>query len=119
MTVSAPSKGRSPSTEDVQVSGVSFTPVLDTTRLRFTLWGTRGSTPTPGARFLRHGGHTSCMSVVMGDEQFIFDAGSGIRDLGSDVLHSPRRNLHLFITHTHWDHIQGFPFFGPAYVPGF
>ena len=96
-----------------------FSPVLDTTRLRCTIWGTRGSTPTPGARFLRHGGHTSCMSVVLGDEQFIFDAGSGIRELGFDVLHTPRRNLHLFITHTHWDHIQGFPFFAPAYVPGF
>jgi CheY-like chemotaxis protein len=97
----------------------TFVPVLDTTRLRYTIWGTRGSTPAPGARYLRHGGHTSCMSVVIGDEQFIFDAGSGIRDLGLDVLNSQRRKLHLFVTHTHWDHIQGFPFFAPAYVPGF
>ena len=59
------------------------------------------------------------MSVVLGDEQFIFDAGSGIRDLGVEVLGTARRKLHLFITHTHWDHIQGFPFFAPAYVPGF
>ena len=59
------------------------------------------------------------MSVVLGDEQFIFDAGSGIRELGLDLLNSQRRNLHLFITHTHWDHIQGFPFFAPAYTPGF
>lgn len=100
-------------------TGKSFTPVLDTSRARFTLWGTRGSTPTPGGRFLRHGGHTSCMSVVLGDEQFIFDAGSGIRDLGLDVLNTSRRKLNLFITHTHWDHIQGFPFFAPAYTPGF
>jgi len=104
-------------TEDLQTS--TFTPVLDTTRLRYTLWGSRGSTPAPGARFLRHGGHTSCMSVVLGDEQFVFDAGSGIRDLGFDVLPTQRRKLHLFITHTHWDHIQGFPFFAPAYIPGF
>jgi CheY-like chemotaxis protein len=97
----------------------TFAPVLDSTRLRFTLWGSRGSMPTPGGRFLRHGGHTSCMSVILGDEQFIFDAGSGIRDLGAEVLKSNRRKLHLFITHTHWDHIQGFPFFGPAYTPGF
>jgi len=96
-----------------------YLPELDTTRARFTLWGTRGSTPTPGARFLRHGGNTSCMSIVLGDEQFIFDAGSGIRDLGIEVLNSSRRKLHLFITHTHWDHIQGFPFFAPAYAPGF
>jgi len=101
------------------VDSAAFAPVLDTTRLRFTVWGTRGSTPTPGARFLRHGGHTSCMSVVLGNEQFIFDAGSGIRELGLEVLSTERRKLHLFITHTHWDHIQGFPFFAPAYTPGF
>ena len=108
-----------PSMASTAAGNATFAPVLDTTRLRFTLWGTRGSTPTPGARFLRHGGHTSCMSVVLGEEQFIFDAGSGIRELGFDVLNTPRRNLHLFITHTHWDHIQGFPFFAPAYTPGF
>lgn len=102
-----------------EVESSTFAPVLDTTRLRYTLWGSRGSTPTPGARFLRHGGNTSCMSVVLGDEQFIFDAGSGIRELGLEVLQSTRRKLHLFVTHTHWDHIQGFPFFAPAYVPGF
>jgi len=96
-----------------------FAPALDTSCARFSLWGARGSTPTPGARYLRHGGNTSCMSVVLGDEQFIFDAGSGIRDLGLDVINSSRRKLHLFVTHTHWDHIQGFPFFTPAYLPGF
>ena len=83
------------------------------------LWGTRGSTPVPGARFLRHGGNTSCMTVVLGDETFIFDAGSGIRELGIEAMSGRRRKMHLFITHTHWDHIQGFPFFTPAYVPGF
>ena len=96
-----------------------YAPALDISRARFSLWGTRGSTPTPGGRFLRHGGQTSCMSVVLGDEQFIFDAGSGIRDLGLEVINSSRRKLHLFVTHTHWDHIQGFPFFAPAYLPGF
>ena len=102
-----------------EIQSPTFDPILDTTRLRYTLWGTRGSTPTPGARFLRHGGNTSCMSVVLGDEQIIFDAGSGIRELGFEVLNTKRRKLSLFITHTHWDHIQGFPFFAPAYVPGF
>jgi CheY-like chemotaxis protein/phosphoribosyl 1,2-cyclic phosphodiesterase len=106
-------------TVNVEAASDHFAPVLDTTRARFSLWGTRGSTPTPGARFLRHGGNTSCLSVVLGEEQFIFDAGSGIRDLGIEILGSERRKLHLFITHTHWDHIQGFPFFAPAYVPGF
>ena len=96
-----------------------YRPVLGSDCGCFSLWGTRGSTPTPGARFLRHGGNTSCMSVVYGDDQFIFDAGSGIRELGLEILTKPARRVHLFITHTHWDHIQGFPFFAPAYVPGF
>ncbi|HEX8310645.1 MAG TPA: MBL fold metallo-hydrolase [Chthoniobacteraceae bacterium] len=97
----------------------AFNPSLNRARGCFTLWGTRGSTPVPGARFLRHGGNTSCMSVTYGDARFIFDAGSGIRDLGQEVMAGTHRKLHLFVTHTHWDHIQGFPFFTPAYVPGF
>ncbi len=96
-----------------------FIPKLDMTGCRFAFWGTRGSTPTPGARFLRHGGNTSCFSVVRDDDYFIFDAGSGIRELGLEIAKSPSRRIHLFITHTHWDHIQGFPFFTPAYLPGF
>lgn len=97
----------------------AWQPVLNTSRAHFTFWGTRGSTPTIGGRFQRHGGNTSCMSFRHGDELFIFDAGSGIRDLGMEIMAGPLRKLHLFITHTHWDHIQGFPFFTPAYVPGF
>ncbi len=92
---------------------------LDTSRTHFTLWGARGSTPTVGARFQRHGGNTSCMSITLGERIFIFDAGSGIRDLGLQLLQGSTREVHLFITHPHWDHIQGFPFFAPAYVPGF
>lgn len=96
-----------------------FVPEFDASGNRYALWGCRGSTPTPGARYLRHGGNTSCFAVTFGEEKFIFDAGSGIRDLGIEVMAGKRRKLHLFVTHTHWDHIQGFPFFAPAYVPGF
>lgn len=96
----------------------AWQPVLNTIKAHFTLWGTRGSTPTIGGRFQRHGGNTSCMSFRYGDELFIFDAGSGIRDLGMEIMAGSLRKLHLFVTHTHWDHIQGFPFFLPAYVPG-
>jgi phosphoribosyl 1,2-cyclic phosphodiesterase/ActR/RegA family two-component response regulator len=96
-----------------------FRPVLDTSHGVMNLWGTRGSTPTPGARFLRHGGNTSCMSLTYGGEHFIFDAGSGIRDLGQELMLGAPRKLNLFVTHTHWDHIQGFPFFMPAYAAGF
>ena len=95
-----------------------FHPRLDTSHGVMSLWGTRGSTPTPGARFLRHGGNTSCMSIEHAGEYFIFDAGSGIRDLGQELIAGPPRKLNLFITHTHWDHIQGFPFFMPAYAAG-
>ncbi len=96
-----------------------YQPVPDPTRARFTLWGTRGSTPASGGRFHRHGGNTSCLSFTCGDELIIFDAGSGIRDLGLEIMAGKTRQLHLFITHTHWDHIQGFPFFNPAYAPDF
>lgn len=92
---------------------------VDLGRPSFYLWGTRGSTPTVGGRFQRHGGNTSCLAVTVGDEIFVFDAGSGIRDLGLVLAGSKIRKVHLFITHPHWDHIQGFPFFAPAYIPGF
>ncbi|HSJ04604.1 MAG: response regulator [Verrucomicrobium sp.] len=98
---------------------IRYQPELDTKRTHYTFWGTRGSTPTVGHRFQRYGGNTSCMSYAIGDELLIFDAGSGIRELGNHILASGPRKLHLFITHTHWDHIQGFPFFTPAYLPGY
>lgn len=90
----------------------------DTPSGQIVLWGSRGSSPTPGGRFIRHGGHTSCMSMTHDGAQFIFDAGSGLRELGRALMEDPPKQVHLFITHTHWDHIQGFPFFMPAYTPG-
>ncbi len=84
-----------------------------------TFWGTRGSIPTPGNSTRVYGGNTPCVEVRVEDTVFICDAGSGIRELGADLLtreESPDE-LHLLITHTHWDHIQGFPFFAPAYIP--
>src|SRR6187397_456498 len=83
---------------DIEATFDIFKPCLETARGRFSLWGTRGSTPTPGARFLRHGGNTSCLSVTYGEEKFIFDAGSGIRDLGQSIMAQTSRKLHLFIT---------------------
>ena len=96
-----------------------FIPALDLSRGYWRLWGTRGSTPIANARFLRHGGNTSCFEVRCGEEVIVIDAGSGIRELGNDLMQQPGgKKIHLFIGHTHWDHIQGFPFFAPAYVPG-
>jgi CheY-like chemotaxis protein len=100
-------------------SGEMFRPILQTQSNCLTLWGTRGSTPTPGANFLRQGGETSCMAITTENTVCILDAGSGIRDLGLELMKSNIRDVHLFITHTHWDHIQGFPFFSPAYHPDF
>src|SRR5262245_39387850 len=87
-------------------------------RLKF--WGVRGSIPTPGPATVWYGGNTSCIEVRADGEIIILDAGSGIRRLGLALAQEFDKqpiNLTLLITHTHWDHIQGFPFFIPAYNP--
>ena len=91
------------------------------TIFRVKFWGTRGSIATPGPETIRYGGNTSCVEVRCGDEIVIFDCGTGIRELGIALAKEyAERNLevHLFVSHTHWDHIQGFPFFQPAYRAG-
>jgi phosphoribosyl 1,2-cyclic phosphodiesterase len=88
--------------------------------MQITFWGTRGSIPTPGPETTTYGGNTCCVEVRCGIEIIIFDAGTGIRALGLALMKEfPEQPLtiHLFISHTHWDHIQGFPYFMPAYLP--
>jgi phosphoribosyl 1,2-cyclic phosphodiesterase len=82
-------------------------------------WGTRGSIPTPASWTRVYGGNTSCVEVRFDDTVFICDAGSGIRELGKDLLtrQPAPKDVHLLLTHSHWDHIQGFPFFAPLYRP--
>ena len=82
-------------------------------------WGVRGSIPTPGQGTRRYGGNTSCVEIRLGDTILVCDAGTGIRELGVDLVRrgAPQLDLHLLFSHTHWDHIQGFPFFQPAYDP--
>ncbi len=84
-----------------------------------TFWGVRGSIPTPGPLTAGVGGNTSCLEVRAGAERIILDAGTGLRLLGNAMMAEggPVRARMLF-THVHWDHIQGFPFFSPAFVPG-
>ena len=83
-------------------------------------WGVRGSIPTPGPATVYYGGNTSCLEVRADGELIILDAGSGIRPLGlalAEEFPNEPLNLTVLISHTHWDHIQGFPFFLPAYNP--
>ena len=87
---------------------------------RIKLWGTRGSIAVPGPETLRYGGNTTCVELRADDEIIVLDAGSGIRPLGAALKQEFEQrpiNLSLLITHAHWDHIQGFPFFKPAYDP--
>jgi phosphoribosyl 1,2-cyclic phosphodiesterase len=88
--------------------------------MRVNFYGVRGSIATAGEATRRYGGNTSCVAVEVAGEHLIFDAGTGIRSLGADLGRASGGRVHanLFFSHLHWDHIQGFPFFGPAYVPG-
>jgi len=86
-----------------------------------TFWGVRGSIPTPGKEFIKYGGNTSCVELRCGDTILVFDAGTGMRGLGRSLMkefHGKNLELHVLFSHTHWDHIQGFPFLEPAYLKG-
>ncbi len=91
--------------------------------MRIKLWGVRGSTPSPGADTMKYGGNTTCIEVDPedGGSEIIIDGGSGLRILGNHLVkkYLPEKNIELdfLITHTHWDHILGFPFFAPIYIP--
>jgi phosphoribosyl 1,2-cyclic phosphodiesterase len=86
-----------------------------------TFWGTRGSISTPGSSTEKYGGNTSCVSIHHENTDIILDAGTGIRNFGLELFQETKKqkcqlNLHLLLSHTHWDHIQGLPFFVPAYL---
>jgi phosphoribosyl 1,2-cyclic phosphodiesterase len=78
-------------------------------------WGVRGSIACPTTRHIAFGGNTSCVEVFAGGEHIVLDAGTGIRELGQAFVKRNIKRAHILLTHTHWDHINGFPFFGPAY----
>src|ERR1700757_615753 len=87
--------------------------------MRVKFWGTRGSVPTPGQTTVRYGGNTACVEVTTDTGTFlILDCGTGIRELGLELARRGGRvDAHLLLGHTHWDHIAGFPFFAPVFVP--
>ena len=88
------------------------------------MWGVRGSIPVPGPHTVRYGGNTACLELRYGPEEklIIVDAGSGIKPLGDKIVREELKdgpiNAKLFLSHTHWDHIIGFPFFVPIFIPG-
>jgi phosphoribosyl 1,2-cyclic phosphodiesterase len=86
--------------------------------MQITFWGVRGSIPTPGSSTIQIGGNTSCVEVRAGKAILIFDGGTGLRLLGKKLLREMPLDAHMFFSHVHWDHIQGFPFFEPAFVAG-
>lgn len=86
--------------------------------MKIKFWGTRGSIPAPGPDTVKYGGNTTCVEVRLKDNTLlIIDAGTGIRKLGLSLIKENITQINLFLTHSHWDHIQGFPFFAPAHFP--
>jgi phosphoribosyl 1,2-cyclic phosphodiesterase len=86
--------------------------------MQITFWGVRGSIPTPGPDTVGIGGNTSCVELRAGKTLLVFDGGTGLRLLGKKLLKEMPITAHIFFSHVHWDHIQGFPFFDPAFVKG-
>ena len=92
-----------------------------TEKIKLTFWGVRGTLPVPGKRAFKYGGNTSCVTLELPKgEFFIFDAGSGIKELSNHIMatRDGKLNAKIFISHPHWDHINALPFFSPLYIPG-
>lgn len=91
--------------------------------MQICLWGVRGTVSTPEINKIKTGGHTTCIEVIVDDKAIVvLDAGTGLISLGKYLLEKyqdiPLPPIYIFLTHTHWDHIEGFPFFGPLYQKG-
>lgn len=87
--------------------------------MKIRFWGVRGSIPTPGTAMAYYGGNTTCIEIRTDDnELIILDGGSGIYPLAQILMDELPITAHIFITHTHWDHIHGLPFFTPLFIPG-
>ena len=93
---------------------------MSSTQNLFTIqfWGVRGSIACPGPETVRYGGNTPCIEMRVGGKRLIFDGGTGLRVLGQSMLSQMPVEAYMFFTHSHWDHIQGVPFFIPAFIKG-
>ena len=106
------------------VEAETFVPQLERIiedKIEMTFWGVRGTLPVPGPRTLKYGGNTSCVTLEFPKGQFfIFDAGTGIKELSNHLMIEGRTRFEatIFISHPHWDHINALPFFAPLYIPG-
>lgn len=94
---------------------------INSDKIHITFWGTRGSISTPGRMTEKYGGNTPCVTIRYNDIIMVLDSGTGIRNFGIDLIREFQEKgkiqpVHLFLSHTHWDHIQGLPFFQPAYI---
>ena len=87
------------------------------TRFLVRFWGVRGSIACPGPEYVRYGGNTSCVETRIGQRLLIFDGGTGLRPLGDLLAQAGAVDADIFLSHTHVDHIQGFPFFKPFFMP--
>ena len=87
--------------------------------MNLKFWGVRGSIPTPGIQYTKYGGNTSCVELSIGDRVIIFDMGSGLKDLGASLVKRKIKKFDILVSHFHYDHTCGLPFFEPAYVKEF
>lgn len=94
-----------------------YVPKMHSPNSYIKFWGTRGSNPVSGPEYLRFGGNTCCLEIRHGKTLLIIDAGTGIRPLGNMLAQQNPKHVDLLISHTHWDHLAGFPFFAPIYDP--
>jgi phosphoribosyl 1,2-cyclic phosphodiesterase len=106
------------STERIEIMNEDAAATPPSSDFVVQFWGVRGSIPAPGSETVRYGGNTSCVEMRISGKRLIFDGGTGLRVLGKSLLKEMPVEAHMFFTHSHWDHIQGFPFFVPAFVKG-
>ncbi len=90
---------------------------MEATALTVRFWGVRGSIACPSPTYMGFGGNTSCVEVRVGSRLIILDAGTGIRPLGQQLRREGALDADILFSHTHWDHVNGFPFFAPAFEP--